>query len=290
MKLSKQNRSQFILGVMVPLAMIAIILTNDVIEGPKTAYVGVLSAVPLFSAIFGSTLATVFIAVTTWISAFVFGQVASDGNARSQTVRLVIIAIFGLIAVLASVLRVRRDRQFTEALRSAAESEVMRAQANTDSLTGLLNRRGVLSRLGETESKVRTLALVDVDRLKSVNDLHGHLIGDAFITGVGARISGGLARGDIVGRWGGDEFVIVLDLAGDNGIGVMQRVFEHVTSESISTPVGMIPLGICMGVTEWLPGAHIDTVLAQADRALYEAKQEGRNRLVVSRVTPEPSH
>ena len=107
--MSFQSQSRFLLGVIVPLAMIAIILTSDAIEGPKTAYVGVLSAVPLFSAIFGTTLATVFIAVATWISAFVFGHVASDGNVRAQTVRLVIIAIFGLVAIVASVLRVRRD-------------------------------------------------------------------------------------------------------------------------------------------------------------------------------------
>ena len=284
-----ENQSRFLLGVIVPIAMIAIILASDAIEGPKTAYVGVLSAVPLFSAIFGTTLATVFIAMTTWISAFVFGQVASDGNARSQTVRLVIIAIFGLVAILASILRVRRDRQLLEALKSAAESEVMRVQANTDPLTGLLNRRGVLARLGQNDGTVRTIALVDVDRLKSINDAHGHLIGDAFIIGVGARISGGLARGDIVGRWGGDEFLIVLDLAGDDGVGVMQRVFDHVTSEAVSTPAGMIPLGICMGVAEWLPDDQIDTVLGRADSALYSAKQEGRNRVVVARTTPEPS-
>jgi diguanylate cyclase (GGDEF)-like protein len=284
-----QKSFQILLGVIVPLAMIAIILASDVIEGPKTAYVGVLAAVPLFSAIFGTPAATIFIAFATWISAFVFGHVASDGNTRSQTVRLVIIAIFGVVAVLAANLRVRRDRQFTEALKAAAEAEVIRTQAYTDPLTGLLNRRGVLSRIEHDQDGARTIALVDVDHLKSINDDHGHLIGDAFIIGVGARISGGLSRDDIVGRWGGDEFLIVLDLAGDDAVRVMQRVFDHVTSESLSTRAGMIPLGICMGVAGWPQGEEIDVVLARADQALYTAKQDGRSRLVVSGRTSETS-
>jgi diguanylate cyclase (GGDEF)-like protein len=265
--------------------MIVIILTADAIEGPKTAYVGVLSAVPLFSAIFGTPRATVFIAVTTWSAAFVFGRVASDGNVESQTVRLVIIAIFGVVAVFASILRARRDRQLMEALRSSAESEVRRIQANSDSLAGLLNRRGVISRLEQSDGSTRTVALVDIDRLKSINDAHGHLTGDAVIFGVGGRLTGGLAEDDIVGRWGGDEFLVVLERAGDDGFAVMKRVFGHVTADELSTPAGMIPLSICMGVTEWLAGEQIDAVLGRADRALYSAKQEGTSRLVVSGAT-----
>ena len=283
-----QKSFQILLGVIVPLAMIAIILASDVIEGPKTAYVGVLAAVPLFSAIFGTPAATTFIALATWVSAFVFGHVASDGNTRSQTVRLVIIAIFGVVAVLAAILRVRRDRQFAEALKAAAEGEAMRVLAYTDPLSGLLNRRGVLARLSENEGIERTLALVDIDELKAVNDQHGHLIGDDYIVGVGARIVGGLSRQDIVGRWGGDEFLIILDLAADDGTRVMERLFDQMTAEPLSTPAGVIPFAVSIGVTTWFPGEAIEPVLVRADDVLYEAKQLGGNRLETSARVREP--
>ena len=285
--MTTQKSFQILLGVFVPLAMIAIILASDVIEGPKTAYVGVLAAVPLFSAIFGTPVATIFIALATWVSAFVFGHVASDGNTRSQTVRLVIIAIFGVVAVLAAILRVRRDRQFAEALKAAAEAEVMRAEACTDPLTGLLNRRGVFARLGENDRIDRTLALVDIDQLKAINDQHGHLIGDAYIAGVGARIAGGLLKHDIVGRWGGDEFLIVLDLAGDDGIRVLARLFDQMKVEPLSTPAGVIPFAISMGSATWFPGEAMETVLDRADSVLYAAKRSGGNRLETSEGATE---
>lgn len=277
-----QLRSQWVLGVIVPLVMIAIILTADVIEGPKTAYVGVLSAVPLFSAIFGTPRSTVFVAIVTWLSAYTFGHVASDGNVRAQTVRLVIIAIFGVIAVVAAVLRVRRDRQLAEALTRAAQADVIEMKANSDQLTGLLNRRGVLASVIEPRSTEMTMALFDVDGLKGINDKFGHLVGDEFICGVSARIAGGVSKDDIVGRWGGDEFVVILDLPVEQGTVVIERVFGKITTEPLSTSAASIPVGISIGVARWSAEDSIDTVLAMADEALYSAKRRGRNMVAVS--------
>lgn len=278
-----QQSSQWVLGVVVPLVMIAIILTADVIEGPKTAYVGVLSAIPLFGAIFGTPRSTAFVAVAAWSSAFVFGQVASDGNARSQTVRLVIIAIFGVIAVGASVLRVRRDRQLAEALTRAAQADVIELKANSDQLTGILNRRGVLAAVAETRVSEMTVAIFDVDKLKTINDQFGHLVGDQFICGVSARIVGGVSKDDIVGRWGGDEFVVILDLPIEQGTHVIERVFGQITDEPLATDSAVIPVGVSIGVASWSADESIDAVLAKADKALYTAKRDGRNMVSVAR-------
>jgi hypothetical protein len=129
------------LSVIVPVLLIAVILGADLREGPKTAYVGVLTAVPFFAAIFGSPLMTAITAVITWISALGFGLIASDGNAPAQTVRLIIIAVAGVIAVGASYVRQRRDVQFQQAQRAAAEAQVLRVQAGQDELTGRCTRR-----------------------------------------------------------------------------------------------------------------------------------------------------
>jgi diguanylate cyclase (GGDEF)-like protein len=194
----------------------------------------------------------------------------------------VIIAIFGVIAVIASVVRIQRETQLSSAMAQAAQAEAMRLQANSDPLTGLLNRRGVLDRIEQRESTHSTVAVIDVDRFKAINDRYGHLVGDEVIQAIGARIAGGLSRADIVGRWGGDEFVVVLDLECEQGTRVIERVFDQVCSEPLSTSVGDIPVGISVGISGWEQSQTLDSVLAQADTALYSAKDSGRNRFVVA--------
>jgi len=276
------RHSWWILSIALPVVLIAVILSADLIEGPKTAYVGVLSAIPLLSAVFGTPKSTALLSVVTWISAYVFGHLASDGNVRAQTVRLVIIAIFGLIAVIAALVRTRREAQLSVAMTQAAESEAMRRQANTDQLTGLLNRRGVLEQIERHELATSTVAIIDVDRFKEFNDRYGHLVGDEIICAIGARISGGVAQRDIVGRWGGDEFVIVLDLDLEQGSRVIERVFEQLSAQPLSTSIGELSVEISGGIANWSAGESLDSVLARADKALYSAKDSGRNQFVVA--------
>ena len=218
----------------------------------------------------------------TWSSAYTFGRLASDGNARSQTVRLVIIAIFSVIAVLAAVVRTRREAQLALAMTQAAQTEVMHQQATSDPLTGLLNRRGVVEKLEYHDVPKSTVAVIDVDRFKMINDRYGHIVGDEVIQAISARISGGISRNDVVGRWGGDEFVVVLELSIDKGTAVIERVFNQVSAEPLSTTVGEIPVGISVGISEWIDGEPLDKVLARADAALYSAKDSGRNQFVVA--------
>ena len=165
-----------------PIIFIALILGADYREGPKTAYVGVLTAVPFFAAVFGTPIMTAVTAVVTWFSAFSFGLLASDGNVPAQTVRLGIIALAGVIAVVASYVRQRRERQFQQARREADEAEFLRLQASHDDLTGLLNRRGVYDRLEADEIRDGTVVVIDCDDFKDVNDSYGHLVGDEFLT------------------------------------------------------------------------------------------------------------
>ena len=277
-----QSHSQLVLSVILPTGLMAVILVADLAEGPKTAYVGVLTAIPLLSAVFGTPRITAGISVLTWVSAFTFGQLASDGNVRAQGFRLAIIAIFGVIAVVAAVVRTRLESQLSSALMQAAQTEALRVQAHSDSLTGLLNRRGIIERFEELRSEKATLAMIDIDQLKSINDSHGHIVGDEIIIAAGSRIAAGVSRTDVVGRWGGDEFVVILELELGRGASIIERLFHRVSSAPVATTIGDLPFGISVGVSEWVAGETLEIVLARADAALYAAKDAGRSRFIVA--------
>jgi diguanylate cyclase (GGDEF)-like protein len=276
------SRVRWVLGLLAPLAFIVIILVADATEGPKTAYVGVLAVVPMFSAVFARPMMTASVAVIAWISAFAFGQVSTDGNVTAQTVRLFIIAGVGIIATIAAYVRTRREQAFVDALIRASEADDVKRQASTDFLTGLLNRRGLLEQILAKGSAERTLAIVDCDNLKKVNDELGHVAGDEFIQAIGGRLLSNISKTDLVGRWGGDEFLIVLDLPQEQAEAVLARVHRKVVERPISTQAGLVPSAFSVGMTGWPAGESLDLALARADKALYSAKDAGRNRIAHS--------
>jgi len=253
-------------------ALIGVILFADSLEGPKTAYVGVLTAVPLFAAIFGTALQTAVAAVITWTSAFTFGQLASDGNVTAQKVRLGIIAGAGILAIVAAQWRAAREGALVRAQIAAAEAATFRDHANHDELTGLLNRRGLLDALPARPEAPLTLVLTDCDRFKTINDTHGHAIGDEVLRAIAGRLRANLAAEDLVARWGGDEFLLVLRVPKVTGITAVSRLQGIVNGTPVTTQAGPLPVSMSMGVAEWDGSETFDVALANADRELYEAK------------------
>lgn len=273
---------RWLLGFIVPVTFILVILAADTAEGPKTAYVGVLAVVPMFSAIFAGPAMTAVVAALAWGSAFVFGGFAADGSNMAQVVRLGIIAGVGVIAVLAAIVRTRREAELVSALTRASQAEAVRIQAGTDFLTGLLNRRGLLEQLERKGRAERSLAIIDCDNLKRVNDEFGHVTGDEYLQAIGGRVLSNISKSDLVGRWGGDEFLVVLDIPQAQAEVVLARVHRKVGERPISTAAGLVPSACSVGVTGWPAGEPLDLALARADKALYEAKETGRNRVVSS--------
>lgn len=269
------------LALVVPVALIALILGADLREGPKTAYVGVLTAVPLFAAIFGTPLMTAVTSVITWTSALLFGLIAADGNVPAQTVRLGIIAVAGVVAIVASYVRQRRERQFQEAQRAAAEAEFLRLQASHDDLTGLLNRRGFFERLQAENIGEGTIVVIDCDDFKDVNDEHGHLVGDEFLTGLAGRLSSGVAAEDLIARWGGDEFLLLLRTPFEDGAAVARRVVDQAMARPMSTSSGVVPVSLSAGAARFDPSLGLDQGIAAADQAMYAAKSRGAGQLVL---------
>jgi diguanylate cyclase (GGDEF)-like protein len=166
--------------------------------------------------------------------------------------------------------------------KTRAEAET-RLQARTDDLTGLANRRALDEEIGHALAGARrtqrpfAIVMVDVDRFKFINDTHGHAVGDATLAAFSARLGGVLSEPDRAYRYGGEEFCLLLadtDLAG--ALALAERVREQVM---LPFEGAMQALTASFGVTAWQPEDAFDSLLHRADRALYTAKNRGRNRV-----------
>ena len=125
-----------------------------------------------------------------------------------------------------------------------------------------------------------SLLLIDLDGLKRINDQEGHTAGDRVLRGMAAAIRNTLRKSDYGGRWGGDEFVIVLVGTGEEGaqvVGEKVRLAVQDTGRQMGYPEGFVTASI--GVAEYRPDKKDEDVLVAADRALYRAKAAGRNQV-----------
>jgi diguanylate cyclase (GGDEF)-like protein len=165
--------------------------------------------------------------------------------------------------------------------------------AMTDGLTGLKNRRAFIQELEReivrsNRTGARTsLLLLDLDHFKSINDTHGHGAGDAVLVAIGQTLSHESRAYDIVGRWGGEEFVVALPATeGKNALIVAERLRQAIERLEVRHSKGdRIPLSASIGAVELRANESLDSVVDRADRAMYAAKVSGRNR-----VCEDPHH
>ena len=171
-------------------------------------------------------------------------------------------------------------------------NEELEERVSHDALTGVLSRtsfmdtlRLAMLTLNETP-KPFCLAMMDFDHFKKINDTFGHVSGDKVLSEVPKRIAGALRDHDAIGRYGGEEFVVLLssvDLS--QGVEVAERLRLRVANNPIHTHEGKdISVTVSIGVTEAHAGESIQEVLERADQALYQAKQAGRNRVEINDV------
>jgi diguanylate cyclase (GGDEF)-like protein/PAS domain S-box-containing protein len=177
----------------------------------------------------------------------------------------------------------------TTAIYNAQLHAEVQKLAITDALTGLYNRRG-FEELGRRElerlrrfSHPLSAMMVDVDYFKKVNDMHGHRVGDLVIRAVSKRLVSSLREVDIIGRFGGDEFTILLpetDLF--TAVGVADRTLTAVSELPIIAEQTALKLTVSIGVVKAAPNVlNLDALIEQADQAMYAAKQGGRNQVHV---------
>lgn len=196
-------------------------------------------------------------------------------------------AVFVLLAVAVSTL-LGRVLEISNRRAFALELELHR-DARTDSLTGLSNRRA-MQELGPKEMKRAhrsgapvSVIVCDLDHFKSVNDHYGHEVGDETLATVAKVLSSALRETDAIGRWGGEEFIVILaETDAPIAVEVAERMRKAIEETKFDHHPGRltISLGVAtLRAVDTPPGAW-DTLLKEADQLLYRAKSEGRNRVV----------
>lgn len=198
--------------------------------------------------------------------------------AESLTIMFSINAVLTalLVFALSGMSYQRTNRAKAEAARSAATAEYL---ANTDALTGLSNRRPVIEALeAHSLEGGYVVAVADLDHFKVLNDTFGHQCGDRVLATVAGGFRGRLRSTDAVGRWGGEEFIVVLpDTTLDQGVDLMEQLRLGVELAEIECAGHTHRVTISIGVSNGTSDGEPHHVVKRADDALYDAKTAGRN-------------
>ena len=202
----------------------------------------------------------------------------------------------------ARALRDQRDNEVAERLSTMVERiqvmeleaqtfrrhlEEQRQQAMIDNLTGLANRNGLQRRMDEEFERWQRyggrllLVVLDVDHFKSINDRFGHLAGDKVLRLIAQQLSRRLRKTDFIGRFGGEEFVILMPgISPEQGAVALKELREGIAGTPFHFKNEPVPVTISIGFTEFMPNDSLDSTFDRADKAMYQAKEQGRNRVV----------
>lgn len=249
-------------------------------------YVSTLSGLLYLSPIIASGV-MIGVPLSRWIGmTFFMGTVMMIGSERSDLAGTPFndwrggLAVIGSFTLLSLYLR-RWSGYHRRFLESTIREKVLFEAAQTDMLTGLLNRRAGHQRLDfalNTSDSV-SLLLLDIDRFKSINDTYGHPMGDQALCVFSDIIIKTLRKSDIVIRWGGEEFIVLLSnvsLSAASKIGEKLRIsIEQQSAQRL------IPMTVSIGLAQSKSEDSIETIIQRADQALYQAKNTGRNQLVI---------
>jgi two-component system cell cycle response regulator len=176
--------------------------------------------------------------------------------------------------------------------------EDLREQATRDSLTRLWNRNSILEALSrelaraERESSPLGVVIVDLDHFKQINDNHGHPAGDVVLRESARRMQSGVRQYDSVGRYGGEEFLILLPNCGEaESFSQAERLRKQLSQNEIRVDDISIRVTASFGVAAAIPGEPwtSEGLIRRADEALYVAKKSGRNRVEILSYSPEPA-
>lgn len=191
--------------------------------------------------------------------------------------------------------RLRRDdvelvRQLQPQIALSVHQTLLARQARQDPLTGIATRRVLESSLQQAYWRARelgrpvTVLMCDLDHFKRINDVHGHAIGDRALVAVARILCLHLRDGDLCSRYGGEEFTLLLDgLGGEKGLEVAERLRERVAATPLAADDESVAMTVSVGVasSDEVALHRPEDLLELADRALYEAKRQGRNRCLL---------
>jgi diguanylate cyclase (GGDEF)-like protein len=160
-----------------------------------------------------------------------------------------------------------------------ARLEEVELLASQDALTGLANRRKVERQIELRGKENRRFCVIylDLNGFKQVNDRHGHLAGDDLLRQVATELKGVFRPTDLVGRWGGDEFIVLVDGNGQEAETLLQRIDKWVQGDytvSVGAEQRNISVKAAAGMAEWIPGLSASELISRADKAMYQNKQK----------------
>jgi diguanylate cyclase (GGDEF)-like protein len=197
-----------------------------------------------------------------------------------------IVLITTRVAQIVSSIRYKLEQSRQELADALAK---MQAMASHDELTGLANRRHMQSLLEEEVKRVRrqeqpmTVAILDLDHFKHINDTYGHQVGDEVLRHFADLASTALREVDILARWGGEEFLLLCPASTDiHAITGLNRLRTLLQNSSLLPELPALKVTFSAGVAHYMDGEAIKETIARADKALYQAKANGRDRIVQS--------
>ncbi|MFY9476584.1 MAG: GGDEF domain-containing protein [Aquabacterium sp.] len=208
------------------------------------------------------------------------------------TVSAVSLMALAVVAMWISAMRVRISRQSDELRQTLVQAQAL---ATTDMLTGLLNRRAMTDQLESELARVSRsgnpvcVALIDIDHFKKVNDHYGHRMGDEVLRSFASLAQGDLRQVDQLGRWGGEEFLLMMPHVDASQAWVaVERLRNHIAAHPMGDS-GNLTVTISAGLAQFSHGESLDRWIERADQALYQAKQSGRNRCLIAEQPPATS-
>jgi len=164
--------------------------------------------------------------------------------------------------------------------------EALKYGASHDPLLRLWNRSAIIELLNVELGRAKRVGsplcifFADLDAFKHINDSYGHQVGDAVLLRIAEKFSSAVREYDHVGRFGGDEFLVVLpDCTCEAAREVAERVRQHVGTDPIAVSNLQVQITASIGVSQWVPGQELGDFIYRADLAMYRAKQNGRNRV-----------
>ncbi len=184
--------------------------------------------------------------------------------------------------------RIRTGRRMIDLQNElVAAKNALSHAATHDSLTGIPNRAGILARLNTELDRSRragtqlAIGLCDIDHFKQVNDTYGHQTGDEVLCHFSTTIAHALRPYDAIGRFGGEEFLVIApDYHDSETSGLFERLRRQVADQVTATKTGDVAITVSIGVVISDTSTSVDSLLAKADKALYQAKNAGRNRVI----------
>ena len=233
----------------------------------------------------GLTFYAFLLVATAMVWRTFFAEERYDGKTELIHFAMTVIVLLGANAIAAryGVMRERMSRQKADL---SAALELNRELATRDMLTGLLNRRAMVEMLSRPPARVQrgdglmAVAVIDIDLFKRINDSCGHSIGDSVLHRFATSLAGAARRGDLISRWGGEEFLILMPgTSPEEGLRALDRLRKQIVDTDWRDLVGHLPVTFSAGVAGMHQGEDHEAAIERADQALYRAKHRGRNRI-----------